>query len=122
MARPSVPGKLNASLFEDPTAQDAGTDWSGTTPPDPIPAAVRPTNIRQLLTRAGTSATSDQKWVDEWYEGHLDGSRVKALEGERIFAVRQFELTTGRRIVVYTEIGGEPRDESMTEFNAVRDF
>jgi hypothetical protein len=110
--RPSVPGNLNAALFHDPAEPDAGL----TLVENP------PMEVQRLLTEATDSARSDREWLDRWYEGQLDASRVKSMEEERFFAVRRFELTTGKRIVIFSEIGGDPSEEPMTEVTAVRQF
>jgi len=122
VARPSLPGKLNASLFEDSAAQEAGIAWSGDAVYEPVPAAIRPAEFRQLLHRAGTSGSAGRPWVDELSGGPMDGSRVKALEDERIYAVRRYELTSGRRVLVYTQLCGEPSEPSLTGLTAIRDF
>lgn len=120
--RPSVPERLHSYLVGSPATQAreiAGPDGAGETS---HPADIRPEELRQLLVRAGSTATADRKWLDGLYEGQMDSSRVKSLEEERLFALRRFQLTSGRTIVVLTEIGGDLLQEPTAELSTMQEF
>ena len=100
--RPSVPATLHASMFRDPGLQE------GLSGPQ----------LQQLLA----SADEDQAWVEAWYAGSPDSAKVLSMEEERFFALRRFQLTSGQRIIVFTEVGEQPDPEPGTALAAVRNF
>ena len=70
------------------------------------------------FARILTGAGADLAWV----EGQAAPARVKRLDDERFFALRRFELTSGERIVVLTEIEHNPGSETQAALPAVRTF
>ena len=105
--RPALPAQVHAALFHDPDAGAVAAHG------DPLP---------QLLAEAGGSARADRAWLDQWYAGQAEPVRVKSVEAEKLFAVRRFQLTSGERVLVFTEVGDNPGVESATAMAAVRDF
>jgi len=122
--RPSVPTAIHAYVAGTPPALAAARGYRAPALPvgGTVPAGYRPDDLRPVPASANASASSDWQWLDGWYEGQPQPSRVKALEDERIYAVRQFQLTDGRRIVVLSEIGGDPADEPAPEMSSIQDF
>lgn len=68
--------------------------------------------LQQLLLEGPASSAMDQALIEQWYRDQSPGQaiEVRALEEERIYAVRTFELTGGKKVVVYTELGGKPEE------------
>ena len=49
--------------------------------------------------------------------------RVRSMEDERIFGVRQFELTDGKRMLVFTEFGSDrPEPTRLRATSSARVF
>ena len=104
--RPSVPATLHAAMFHDAGPQGGAGDAP----------------LQRILKSAAASADDDQAWIEAWYAGTPDPAQVRTMEEERFFALRRFELTSGKRIIVFTEVGGEPDPEPRTAMAAVRNF
>ena len=96
--RPAVAQRLHSALFHDDVVAEQPADDA----------------FARILTGAG----ADLAWV----EGQAAPARVKRLDDERFFALRRFELTSGERIVVLTEIEHNPGSETQAALPAVRTF
>jgi hypothetical protein len=118
---PGVPSRLHARLLHDgsvgevsgemtagrglaidraavrPAVQTAATPGSD--------AAVQPAVLTDFLERANAGAQRDRDFVESWYEQQSRPMRVRAVSGERILAIRQFELANGERVAVLTDLG-----------------
>ena len=72
--------------------------------------------LRELLSGGTASKEMDQALIESWYREQLpgEGIQVKALEEEKIYALRQFQLSSGKRIVVYTELGNQPQERRVS--------
>jgi hypothetical protein len=86
VARPAIPGEIHAAL-------------AGRAPAE----GERPT-LQQLLERVATPVEADQAFVESWTARQPRGVGVRSMEAERLFSVRQFELTDGKRMLVFTEL------------------
>lgn len=122
--RPSVPAAIHAFVAGAPPGIAPARNHRAPMPPPAamVRADYRPDDLQHMLRSAGASASSDWQWLDGWYEGRPAPSRVQALEDEKLYAVRRFQLTNGRRIVVLTEIGGDPADAPAAEMSSLQDF
>ena len=104
--RPAWPQSLHAVLFHDATASAEPAD----------------ADLQRVLDGSGASAGADRKWIEGLYANQAIPARVKALDGERIFALRRFELTSGERVVVLTEIAPPDGATPTAAIPAVRSF
>jgi hypothetical protein len=89
VARPAIPDRLHTRL--------AG----------PAPIELGQPALDQLLRSAARPVEADRAFVESWtaQQGRLVD--VRAMEDERLFSVRQFEMTDGKRMLVFTELGNE---------------
>ena len=94
---PSVPARLHAML----------TGGETTDSPDAIP-------MQELLRRSNAGVERDHAFIEEWSAQQARPVRVRSMEAEKIYAVRQFELTDGKRMLVFTELGNEQADPTVT--------
>ncbi|MCP3978289.1 MAG: hypothetical protein GY716_03015 [bacterium] len=83
VARPAIPAGIHASLGGTSPASTQGAA------PDSLPAA------------------ADRAFVDAWSARQTQPVGVRAMEEERLVSVRQFELTDGKRMLVFTELGND---------------
>jgi hypothetical protein len=118
---PRVPGRLNAALFQDAAKREMAREMaadgiteriSGAVPaggrtvvPAMDGAAVQPAVLQELLERANAGATRDRDFIESWYAQQSRPTQVRAVSGERILAIRQFELANGERVAVLTDLG-----------------
>lgn len=83
-----------------------------------IPAAIRASltgaegevteeRLQRLLTRTELALEEDRRFVDSWTASQERPVSVRQMEGERLVSVRQFELSDGKRMLVFTEIDPE---------------
>jgi hypothetical protein len=112
---PSVPSRLHASVLgSSPRTLDAaGGGRLDTTD-------LQDVSLRYFLDRTDASAKVDREFLERWYSDRARPVSVKSVEDEKILAIRQFQLTSGERVVVLTEIGseGQQRDiQSVTASN-----
>jgi len=65
-----------------------------------------PADLNAALT-GGSSAVSprlaDQAFVDRWAAQQASPVAIRSMSGERLLSVRQFELTDGKQMLVFTE-------------------
>jgi hypothetical protein len=93
---PAVPARLHASVV------------GGEAPPSPVPARdLHEVGLQYFLDQANASAQVDREFVQRWYADRARPVGVKAVEDEKLLAIRQFRLTSGERVVVLTEIGSD---------------
>jgi hypothetical protein len=74
---------------------------------------------------AGTDAGAqvDQAFVESWYQQRARPVQVKSMQDERFLAIRQFELSSGERVVVFTELGNPGASRSARTLPAaIRTF
>jgi hypothetical protein len=137
---PGVPGRLNAALFQDGAggemigemAADRGLAESPgavvatgrTVVPSTSGAAVQPAVLSKLLEQSNAGAQRDRDFVESWYAQQSRPAQVKAVSGERILSIRQFELANGERVAVLTDLGAAParRTESPAAATTERMF
>jgi hypothetical protein len=89
VARPAIPNRLHVAL--------AGT----------APVELEQPAMEQLLLRAATPIEADQAFLESWTAQQGQALGVRTMEVEKLFSVRQFELTDGKRMLVFTEVGKE---------------
>lgn len=75
VARPELPGRLHAGLTGDPAA------------------------VAEL------SVERDREFLEALYTEASEPVRVTAVHNERVLAIREFTLSDGKRMTVYTELG-----------------
>jgi hypothetical protein len=73
-----------------------------------------PQQLEALFRTSSATAEIDRSVVEDWYRRQALPVGVGKLEEESIFAVRQFQLTNGERIVVLSELGQQPEQPSMS--------
>ena len=103
VARPSVPAKLNSFFRQQEMAAPRGIALNE---PNPTGTDMDSPYLREMLRGEIVPAESDLAFAKDWYSQKYPGRpiQVKALEKETFYAVREFEIEDGRRIVVYTQI------------------
>ncbi len=57
-----------------------------------------------LFANSEISVDNDREFVEAYYARQGSGVRVQSVEGERLVAIREFTLSDGQRMVVYTEL------------------
>jgi hypothetical protein len=118
---PAVPSRLHAALLHDGAAGRMSEEMTPVSAPTSGPAtapaftqgatpltaegAVQPAVLREFLERANAGAQRDRSFLESWYAQQSRPTRVKAVSGERILAIRQFELANGERVAVLTDLG-----------------
>ncbi len=88
VAQPSVPTGIHDALAGVPVATAQTTDWQ-----NPVPVEI------------------DRAFVQDWSRRKGQSVAVRAVEAERLYGVRQLELTDGTRMLVFTELepgGAQP--------------
>ena len=66
-----------------------------------------------LLTNAEVSIDNDRDFIEAYYARQGSGVRVQSLDAERLVAIREFTMSDGQRMVVYTE-SDEGQDNRST--------
>ena len=56
-----------------------------------------------LLANGEISVDNDREFVEAYYARQGSGVRVQSVDAERLVAIREFTLSDGQRMVVYTE-------------------
>lgn len=59
----------------------------------------------------GVPVEADRAFIERWTANQEHPVEVRSIESERVFSVRQFELTDGKRMLVFSEIGDEEPNE-----------
>jgi len=95
---PSVPARVHAALIDDDNLQ----------PDTRIP-------IQEFLRTTNASAELDLAFIEDWSARQARPVQVRSMEAEKIYAVRQFELTNGKRMIVFTELGPEPAERQVAQ-------
>jgi len=90
VVQPAVPERIHATFAGAPAPE-----WNDD-------------ELQEMLTRAAMPAEDDRAFVDNWTAKQPRPVGVRSMEVERLFSVRQFELTDGKRMLVFTELGKEP--------------
>ncbi len=58
------------------------------------------------------SLEQDRKFIESWYQQQFSRpAEVRSVASEKIYAIRKFELTGGKQIIVYTELGEDENEE-----------
>lgn len=114
---PDVPARLHASVAGGVASPAGAVPLAGT---DSIPS--KP-DLQLLLDQVNASARVDRAFLETWYEDRARPVQVKAVEDEKILAIRQFELSSGERVIVLTELGTQlQRKDVQTVSNSLRNF
>jgi hypothetical protein len=92
VARPEIPIGLHATLTGSKVLSSDSLD---------------DTRVDRLLGRAGMPLEADRAFVDSWVAQQARPVAIRSMKNERLVSVRQFELTDGKRMLVFTELGGE---------------
>jgi hypothetical protein len=56
-----------------------------------------------LLAYGEISVDNDREFIDAYYARQGSGVRIQSVDAERLVAIREFTLSDGQRMVVYTE-------------------
>jgi hypothetical protein len=56
-----------------------------------------------LFANSEISVDNDREFVEAYYARQGSGVRVQSVDAERLVAIREFTLSDGQRMVVYTE-------------------
>jgi hypothetical protein len=76
-----------------------------------------------LLAGREAGARVDRAFVENWYQQRARPVQVKSMQDERFLAIRQFELSSGDRVVVFTELGSPDASRSARTLPAaIRTF
>ena len=87
--RPEVPERIHAAFSASPAPETNESE------------------LQEMLARAAMPEEDDRAFVDNWTATQPLPVEVRTMEAERLFSVRQFELTDGKRMLVFTELGNE---------------
>jgi len=105
VARPGVPEDIHAALI------------------GPTTVPIGDASVGQLLHRATAPVEADQAFVENWTARQEAPLQVRSIESERMFSVRQFELSDGKRMLVFTELGSDrPRSTLMPAVDPAQVF
>ena len=91
VARPAIPARLHVALTGDPA-------------PASIEAVLGELPIRDVLEQTEASAALDRAFIEDWSAEQSQPVQVRSMEAEKVYTVRQFELTDGKRMLVFTEL------------------
>lgn len=58
-----------------------------------------------LFANSEISVDNDREFVEAYYARQGSGVKVQSVDAERLVAIREFTLSDGQRMVVYTESG-----------------
>ena len=107
VARPDIPAELHAAL----------SGSNGLTR-----ERLDETNINRLLGRVGLPLEADRAFVDEWAAQQTGPVAIRSVNGERLVSVRQFELTNGKQMVVFTELSDEEQRPEIVRAGSTTQF
>ena len=68
-----------------------------------------------LLASGAVSVDNDREFIEAYYASQGSGVRVQSVDAERLVAIREFTLSDGQRMVVYTE-----SDDGQRTWSAAR--
>ena len=126
--KPEVPASLNRMALGQ-TERAAPTALAEQAPvrremrPIPVgtpfqpPAGARPVRndpyLNTLLSEARSPEEADRNLVRYWYEQEYSAApaRVKPVGESGLYTIRQYELDSGRKVYVYTELVDEESPE-----------
>ena len=60
------------------------------------------------------SVDNDREFIESYYARQGTGVRIQSVDTERLVAIREFTLSDGRQMVVYTELDEGPSNASTT--------
>ncbi len=66
---------------------------------------------------SGISLDSDREFIESYYARQGTGVRIRSVDAERLVAIREFTLSDGRQMVVYTELDEGPSHTSTAPGN-----
>jgi hypothetical protein len=99
IAHPGIPADLNAALIGQRSAVGERLDDSRT---DRLPG------------RLEMPVEADRAFADRWVAQQASPVAIRSMSGERLVSVRQFDLTDGEQMLVFTEMGtAEARPEIL---------
>ena len=122
---PSLPASIHARLAGEPAMfLDRSTGERGPLLDDALlddpsllndPGLTLP-DLRQALSTTEASADLDRAFLRDWSTRQTQPVDVRSLESETVYTIRKYELSDGKRVLVFTELGsGNP------SFRAVAD-
>jgi len=104
IARPEMPARLNAWISNTQATQTQVAETVG----ESVPMnALNSPNLHQLLVGGQATPARDEAFIEDWYAKQEQPARVKKIEDEKIYAIRKYQLTSGQRVVVFTELGDD---------------
>ncbi len=68
-----------------------------------------------VLANSAVSVDDDREFIEAYYASQGSGIRVQSVNAERLVAIREFTLSDGQRMVVYTE-----SDDGQRTWSAAR--
>jgi len=98
VVRPEIPADLHAALTGSNGIELESLDE---------------TNINRLLGRVGLPVEADRAFVDSWVRQQAGPVAIRSVNDERLVSVRQFELTNGKRMLVFTELSDEENQPAV---------
>ena len=75
--------------------------------------------MREGLQQTGASVELDQAFIEDWSARQDQPVRIRSMEAEKIYTVRRFELTNGKRMIVFTELGDDRVDYRLASLSGV---
>ena len=114
IARPQLPAQMNSWLTGNPQPVQTTAEHQTPETYSHLPnSGSNDSYLNQLLAAGNASEDFDRQYIQSLYhQGETPQNvEVKSLKGERVFTVREFELSGGKQVVVWTELSedGKPR-------------
>ena len=60
---------------------------------------------------------NDRDFLEDYHARQASGVRVRSVDDERLVAIREFTMSDGRQMVVYTEVGEGKSNRSAVPLN-----
>jgi len=68
-------------------------------------------------TGGEVSVDNDRQFIEEYFTRQGQGVRIQSFDDERLLAVREFTMTDGEQMVVYTELNDGRSNRSTIPLN-----
>ncbi len=73
-------------------------------------------DVHQVLSRTDASVDLDRAFIEDWSSQQSMPVDVRSMEAESVYTIRKYELSDGKHVLVFTELGsGNPSVRAVTE-------
>ncbi|ANM29973.1 hypothetical protein ABI59_10915 [Acidobacteria bacterium Mor1] len=73
-------------------------------------------DVHQVLSRTDASVDLDRAFIEDWSSQQPMPVDVRSMEAESVYTIRKYELSDGKHVLVFTELGsGNPSVRAVAD-------